>query len=67
MKTYAIHWKSTLNGITGTGTRLFEKEEAERLTTELNERYPEIDHEAIIPVALAGESPVVELASLPVG
>jgi hypothetical protein len=67
MKTYAIHWKSTLNGITGTGTKLFEKEEAERLMAELNERYPEIDHEAIIPAAPAAESPIVETASLPVG
>jgi hypothetical protein len=46
MKTHAIHWKSTVSGKIGTGTRLFEKEEAERLATELNQDYPDIDHTA---------------------
>lgn len=50
MKTYAIHWKSTVSGSTGTGTKRFEKEDAERLATELNEDYPDIDHEAVTPV-----------------
>lgn len=49
MKTHAIHWKSSVTGTMGTGTKLFEKSEAERLATELNESYPEIDHEAIFP------------------
>jgi hypothetical protein len=55
MKTYAIHWKSTVSGRIGTGTLLFEKEEAERLATELNENYPDIDHEAVIPAPAAAE------------
>ena len=50
MKTYAIHWKSAVSGSTGTGTKRFEKEDAERLATELNEDYPDIDHEAVTPV-----------------
>ena len=55
MKTYAIHWKSSVTGTIGTGTKLFEKEEAERLATELNESYPDIDHEAVIPAPPAAE------------
>jgi hypothetical protein len=50
MKTHAIYWKSAISGQIGTGTKLFEKKEAERLATELNEGYPDIDHEAVIPV-----------------
>jgi hypothetical protein len=50
MKTYAIHWKSVVTGTVGTGTKRFEKEEAERLARELNENYPDIKHEAVIPV-----------------
>jgi hypothetical protein len=49
MKEYAIHWKSSVVGTAGTGTKRFEKEEAERLAAELNERYPDIHHEAVIP------------------
>ena len=56
MKEYAIYWKSVVNGQIGTGTKRFEKEEAERLATELNEEYPEIKHEAVIPVPAAAES-----------
>ena len=63
MKTHAIHWESTVNGSIGTGKKLFEKKEAERLATELNESYPDIHHEAAIPVpalsttvAIAAES-----------
>ena len=37
MKTHAIFWKSAVSGQIGTGKKLFEKEEAERLATELNE------------------------------
>jgi len=33
MKTHAIHWKSSVTGTRGTGTKRFEKEEAERLAT----------------------------------
>ena len=49
MKTHAIHWKCTVTGRIGTGTILFEKEEAEGLVRELNEKYPNIDHETVIP------------------
>ena len=62
MKTYAIHWKSTVTGTIGTGTKRFEKEAAERLATELNESYPEIDHEAVIPAPPAAEPPAAEPA-----
>ena len=60
MKTHAIKWKSTVNGTCGTGTKLFEKKEAERLATELNEAYPDIDHEAVIPVPAAAVPAVAE-------
>jgi glutamine phosphoribosylpyrophosphate amidotransferase len=62
MKTHAIHWKSTVSGKIGTGTRLFEKEEAERLATELNEDYPGIDHDAVIPVPASAEPAAAEAA-----
>ena len=62
MKTYAIHWRSTVSGKIGTGTRLFEKKEAERLATELNEGYPDIDHDAVIPVLASAEPAVAEVA-----
>ena len=62
MKTYAIHWKSSVTGTIGTGTKLFEKKEAERLAAELNEGYPDIDHEAVIPVPAAAKSAVAEPA-----
>jgi hypothetical protein len=55
MKTYAIHWKSSVTGTIGTGTKRFEKKEAERLAAELNESYPDIDHEAVIPAPPAAE------------
>lgn len=58
MKTYAIHWKSAATGTIGTGTKRFEKEEAEHLAAELNETYPEIHHEAVIPAPVAAEAPV---------
>ena len=53
MKTYAIQWKSFVTGTTGTGTKRFEKEEAEHLAKELNEDYPDIKHEAVIPAPSA--------------
>jgi len=62
MKTHAIHWKSTVSGSIGTGTKLFEQEEAERLAAELNEKYPDIDHDAVIPVPPSAEPAVVEAA-----
>ena len=62
MKTHAIHWKSTVSGKIGTGTRLFEREEAERLATELNEDYPDIDHDAVIPVPPSAEPALAEAA-----
>jgi hypothetical protein len=65
MKTYAIHWKSFVTGTVGTGTKRFEKEEAERLATELNESYPEIDHEAVIPTPKAAEGAAAEPVSPP--
>ena len=60
MKTYAIHWKCAGTGTFGTGTTLFKKEEAERLATELNKKYPKIDHEAVIPVAASAAPAVLE-------
>ena len=62
MKTHAIHWKSTVSGKIGIGTKLFEKGEAERLATELNEKYPDIDHDAVIPVPPSAEPAVAEAA-----
>jgi hypothetical protein len=62
MKTHAIHWKSTVTGTIGTGTKRFEKEEAERLATELNESYPDIIHKAVIPAPPAAELVVPEPA-----
>jgi hypothetical protein len=62
MKTYAIHWKSTVSGTVGSGTKRFEKDAAERLATELNEQYPDIDHEAVIPALPADEPPVAKSA-----
>ena len=44
---HVIKWKSKVNGRTGRGTKLFEKEEARRLAEELNHEYPEIEHEAV--------------------
>jgi hypothetical protein len=64
MKTHAIHWKSSVTGTIGTGTKRFEKEEAERLAIELNESYPDIVHEAVIPVPPAAQlAPVASAIS----
>jgi hypothetical protein len=60
MKTHAIFWKSVVSGQIGTGTKRFEKEEAERLAKELNKDYPDIVHEAVISVPAAVESEVAE-------
>ncbi|MGH7970848.1 MAG: hypothetical protein ACREIC_19175 [Limisphaerales bacterium] len=68
MKDYAIHWKCLMTGTIGTGTKRFEKEEAQRLAKELNGSYPKIVHEAIIPslaASSAAETPAVEPGSPP--
>ena len=62
MKTYAIHWKSTISGSSGTGTKRFEKDEAEHLAMELNEDYPDIDHDAVIPAPHTAELEVAQAA-----
>ena len=62
MKTHAIHWKSTVTGAIGTGTKRFEKEEAVRLASELNESYPDIIHEAVIPAPPPAEPVAPESA-----
>ena len=46
-KIYAIQWKSKVNGRAGRGTKLFEREEAERLAEELNHEHPQIEHEVV--------------------
>jgi hypothetical protein len=46
-KTYVIQWKSRVNGRAGKGTKLFDREEAERLVEELNREYPQIHHEVV--------------------
>ena len=46
-KTYVIQWKSKVNGRAGRGTKLFDREEAERLVEELNREYPQIEHEFV--------------------
>ena len=48
MRTHPIDWKSTVSGKIGTVTGFLEKEETERLATELNGAYPDIDHDAVI-------------------
>ena len=46
-KSYAIQWKSKLNGRTGKGTKMFEWDEAADLAEELNREYPDIHHEVV--------------------
>ena len=65
MKTHAIQWTSSVNGRIGTGTLRFEKEEAERLVIELNEKYPEIHHEAVIPAPAPAEPATPEPPQVP--
>jgi hypothetical protein len=62
MKTHIIQWKSMTNGVSGIGTKLFEKDEADRLVRELNERYPDIIHESVLQVVAAPEA-LVEVAA----
>jgi len=56
---YAIQWRSRINGSSGKGTKLFQREEAEHLARELNREYPQIEHEAIS-VEPGGESDVAK-------
>ena len=44
---YVVQWKSKLNGRMGRGTKLFEREVAEQLVAELNQEYPQIEHELV--------------------
>jgi hypothetical protein len=44
---YVIQWSSTVNGRAGRGTKIFSREEAQRLVQELNGKFPEIEHEAV--------------------
>lgn len=46
-KSYVIQWKSKINGRAGKGTKIFDFEEATRLTQELNREYPGIHHEPV--------------------
>jgi hypothetical protein len=59
--TYVIQWKSTVNGRTGKGTKLFSLEDAQALVAELNHEHPEIQHEAL-EAETAPSSPVQEPA-----
>jgi hypothetical protein len=43
-KQYVIQWKSRVNGRAGKGTKLFARQEAEKLAAELNREYPDIEH-----------------------
>ena len=64
MKTHSIHWKSRDTGTVGTGTKLFEREEAEHLAEELNEKFPDIDHKAVLHTPRPVEEPVSGPAQL---
>lgn len=44
---YVIQWKSKSNGRSGKGTKLLGLDEAERLASELNNEYPQIEHVAV--------------------
>ena len=44
-KSYVIQWKSKVNGRAGRGTKHFSREDAQRLVEELNQEYPQIEHE----------------------
>jgi hypothetical protein len=58
---YVIYWKSKVNGRTGRGTKQFDREEAEKLANELNQEYPQIEHEAIKADSMQPASSVQEL------
>jgi hypothetical protein len=52
---YIIQWKSKVNGRAGRGTKVFELDEAQQLAQELNQEYPEIDHEVAESAGHLGE------------
>ena len=56
-KSYVIQWKSLVNGRSGRGHKLFELDAAQRLANELNEEYPEIQHEPMEAELHAGPAP----------
>jgi len=62
---YVIQWKSKSNGRAGRGTKRFEKEEADRLVQELNQEYPEIEHQAVPAVDEPAAEPVAPNPSEP--
>ena len=47
-KRHAIRWTSKSSGRRGIGTNRFSQDEAEKLAAELNEEYPDIEHEAVL-------------------
>jgi hypothetical protein len=59
MKTHVIHWKCRLSGKSGIGEILLEPEEADRLAKELNEEFPEIQHEAQADEAAAARTVIL--------
>jgi hypothetical protein len=65
LKTYAIRWKCSATGRLGAGTTLFEKAKAEQLAKQLNEEYPDIDHEAVIRVPSSPEVQSIEAIKPP--
>lgn len=60
---FVIQWKSKVNGRAGRGTKQFEKEEADRLAEELNQEYPDIEHESI-EVPAPAEEPAVPVGNV---
>ena len=61
-KRYVIRWKSKINGRAGKGAKTFDREEAERLTKELNLEYPQIEHEVVQATAAKAEEEVPVLS-----
>jgi hypothetical protein len=49
MKTHVIHWRCRTSGKTGIGSIFLEAVKADLLAKELNEEFPEIEHEAKVP------------------
>jgi hypothetical protein len=47
-ESFVIQWKSIVNGRVGKGTKIFSREEGEKLIRELNNEYPEMVHELVI-------------------
>ncbi|HWQ91137.1 MAG TPA: hypothetical protein VN673_05660 [Clostridia bacterium] len=61
---YVIHWVSKVNGRAGKGTKLFSREEAEQLVSELNEEYPQIKHEAVAATQKNQTTPTDQVVSV---